>query len=152
MAGDPLRHPTLPFDANPRDTRVMLRHMDFAQALERIASFEFYRNLGWRARGSRPSVNSASSGLLPFVGAMSGKHHPRATGTSSARALYLLPLLLATACTHTPVAVCPAIVNYTAEQQTQAANELDALPAGSILPRFMTDYGVLRARLRECQP
>jgi hypothetical protein len=64
---------------------------------------------------------------------------------------YLLPLLLATACTHTPVAVCPAIVPYTAEQQTQAADELSALPAGSILPRFMTDYGVLRAKLRECQ-
>jgi hypothetical protein len=67
------------------------------------------------------------------------------------KALYLLPLLFATACTHTPVAVCPAIVPYTAEQQTQAADELDALPAGSILPRFMTDYGVLRAKLRTCQ-
>jgi hypothetical protein len=67
------------------------------------------------------------------------------------RAIYLLPLLLATACTHTPVAVCSAIVPYTAEQQIQAADELSALPAGSILPRFMTDYGVLRAKLRECQ-
>jgi hypothetical protein len=60
-------------------------------------------------------------------------------------------LLLLSACTHTPVAVCPAIVPYTAEQQIQAADELSALPAGSILPRFMTDYGVLRAKLRECQ-
>jgi hypothetical protein len=60
-------------------------------------------------------------------------------------------LLFLAACTHTPVAVCPAIVPYTAEQQTQAADELSALPAGSILPRFMTDYGVLRAKLRECK-
>jgi cytochrome c biogenesis protein CcdA len=54
-------------------------------------------------------------------------------------------------CSPTPVAVCPSIVSYTQGEQTQAADELSALPAGSILPRFMTDYGVLRAKLRECQ-
>jgi hypothetical protein len=57
-----------------------------------------------------------------------------------------------TACSHTPVAVCPAIVPYTPEQQTALADELDTLPPQSMTRRFMTDYGVLRAKLRECQP
>jgi hypothetical protein len=66
-------------------------------------------------------------------------------------ALVVICLGFVTACSHTPVAVCPSIVSYTQGEQTQAADELSALPAGSILPRFMTDYGVLRAKLRECQ-
>ena len=50
-----------------------------------------------------------------------------------------------------PVPVCPAVIPYSAEDQTKAADELDALPPGSVLPRFMADYGELRARLRMCQ-
>jgi hypothetical protein len=73
--------------------------------------------------------------------------------------------LFLSACSHTPVAVCPAIVEYSMEQQNQAADELcqlsglqpgcsvEALRAApqSTLGKFMTDYGVLRARLRSCQ-
>jgi hypothetical protein len=77
---------------------------------------------------------------------------PWRAALSPSKAVCLIAGLLSTAaCSHTPVAVCPSIVSYTQGEQTQAADELDALPDGSILPRFMTDYGVLRARLRACQ-
>lgn len=56
-----------------------------------------------------------------------------------------------TACSTTPVAVCPAIVPYSLEQQTKAAQELESLPRPSMLERFMQDYGELRARLRACK-
>jgi hypothetical protein len=56
------------------------------------------------------------------------------------------------ACSTTPVAVCTAIVSYTEGEQTQVADELDTLPPQSMTRRFMTDYGVLRAKLRECKP
>lgn len=68
------------------------------------------------------------------------------------RGLYLSALLLTTACTHTPVAVCPAVVEYSEGQQAEAADELLTLPAGSILTQMMVDYGELRARLRTCAP
>lgn len=55
------------------------------------------------------------------------------------------------ACSHVPVATCPAIVPYSLEQQTQVADELETLPPDAMTRRFMTDYGVLRARLRACQ-
>lgn len=58
--------------------------------------------------------------------------------------------LLLSACSHVAVPVCPAIVPYSAEDQAKAADELDSLPPGAVLPRFMADYGVLRAKLREC--
>jgi hypothetical protein len=83
-----------------------------------------------------------------------------------ARRFYILPALLAiTACSHTPVAVCPAPVPYDAATQAAAADELCQLVGlqanctaeemaarpQSTLDRFMTDYGVLRAKLRACQ-
>jgi hypothetical protein len=68
------------------------------------------------------------------------------------RRFYLLPALLAiAACSHTPVAVCPAPIPYSPEQQTQVADELETLPPDAMTRRFMTDYAVLRARLRSCQ-
>jgi hypothetical protein len=71
---------------------------------------------------------------------------------SPSRAVCLIVAVLAiTACSHTPVAVCPAIVPYTPEQQTQVADELETLPPDAMTRRFMTDYGVLRAKLRSCQ-
>jgi len=62
-----------------------------------------------------------------------------------------LALMLSACASHTPIPVCPEPVPYTAEQQNQAADELEALPPGSILPRFMQDYGILRAQVRACQ-
>jgi hypothetical protein len=55
------------------------------------------------------------------------------------------------ACTSTVTVTCPAPVVYTPGQQAEAADELLALPPGSILTQMMIDYGTLRAKLRECQ-
>jgi hypothetical protein len=47
--------------------------------------------------------------------------------------------------------VCPRVVEYSRADQKRAAGELKTLPAGSALHRMMTDYGIERARLRECR-
>jgi hypothetical protein len=54
-------------------------------------------------------------------------------------------------CSTTPVPQCIAIVPYTPGQQAEAADEIMALPAGSILEQMILDYGELRAKLRACQ-
>lgn len=44
--------------------------------------------------------------------------------------------------------VCPTVKAYSRDLQTRAADELDALPAESVLPIFLGDYAVMRAELR----
>lgn len=47
---------------------------------------------------------------------------------------------------------CPREVDYTAEQQKQAALELQALPRdGMVRGTFMPDYGRLRDQARACR-
>ena len=58
-------------------------------------------------------------------------------------------MVLLTACA--PVGsepVCFTLVPYDTRSQHQAAGELAALPAGSVLARMIDDYGDLRARIR----
>ena len=43
---------------------------------------------------------------------------------------------------------CFALVPYDARSQQRAAEELAALPDGSVLARMIDDYGDLRARIR----
>ena len=43
---------------------------------------------------------------------------------------------------------CFALVPYSPAVQVQAAEELTALPTGSVLARMIDDYGDLRARIR----
>ena len=43
---------------------------------------------------------------------------------------------------------CLALVPYSRAMQVQAAEQLAALPAGSVLVRMIDDYGELRARIR----
>jgi hypothetical protein len=43
---------------------------------------------------------------------------------------------------------CLALVPYSRVVQVQAAEELVALPANSVLARMIDDYGDLRARIR----
>lgn len=43
---------------------------------------------------------------------------------------------------------CPRLPTYSPEVQTQAADELEALPVGSVLPVFIGDYAVMREELR----
>jgi len=40
------------------------------------------------------------------------------------------------------------MAEYRPEDQARAADELDALPPGSVLRRFVEDYGEMRARNR----
>tara|TARA_R110000744_G_scaffold105579_2_gene201738 strand:+ start:154 stop:399 length:246 start_codon:yes stop_codon:yes gene_type:complete len=65
-------------------------------------------------------------------------------------ALTLTAIALLSGCA-TPSFECPIPKEYSAEVQTQAANELVALPSGSVIGDFIADYGVLRAQARACQ-
>jgi len=44
--------------------------------------------------------------------------------------------------------VLPSVKEYSRAVQAQAADELEALPEGSVLPVLIGDYAVLRAQLR----
>ena len=44
--------------------------------------------------------------------------------------------------------VCPQMRPYSPEVQSKAADELDALPEGSVILVFMGDYAVMREELR----
>jgi len=47
--------------------------------------------------------------------------------------------------------LCPEPKPYTVDEESRAARELLALPAGSILAEMITDYGRERAELRACR-
>lgn len=47
--------------------------------------------------------------------------------------------------------ICPEIVQYSKEIQQRAANELDALPDGSVVGELVTDYLQLRDKIRICE-
>lgn len=65
-------------------------------------------------------------------------------------ALALIGVLSLTAC-GTATFECPIPKDYSSEVQSQAANELEALPANSVIADFIADYGVLRAEARACR-
>lgn len=46
---------------------------------------------------------------------------------------------------------CPIPKDYSPDVQSQAADELDALPTNSVIADFIADYGVLRAESRACR-
>ena len=50
-----------------------------------------------------------------------------------------------------PFPVCPEIVQYDPAFQWRAADEIDALPAGSALGVLIEDYLHLRDRIRACE-
>jgi hypothetical protein len=62
-----------------------------------------------------------------------------------------MTLLSGCATAPSKLSVCPPVVNYSREFMVKAADELDAIPAGSAIDRMMQDYGTLRAQLRACQ-
>lgn len=75
--------------------------------------------------------------------------HPR---RHSRLGFYLLPALLAiTACSSTPVAVCPPLKDYPESFSNQLANEMEAMPADSATVQAIGDYIELRDVLRTCQ-
>lgn len=48
-------------------------------------------------------------------------------------------------------APCPPVVEYTGADQARAANEVEALPDGTVIVRMLSDYAVLRDQVRTCQ-
>lgn len=47
--------------------------------------------------------------------------------------------------------VCPPVVAYNREEQRRVADEIDALPEGSVIAGWLADYMVLRGQLRVCK-
>lgn len=65
--------------------------------------------------------------------------------------MQMLPLigaLLLGACAPGGSDVLPPIKAYSLETQAKAADELEAMPEGAVLPLFMADYAVLREQIR----
>lgn len=48
------------------------------------------------------------------------------------------------------ITACLPMVEYSTDEQSRAASELDALPHGSVIGRFVVDYGAMRAANRAC--
>ena len=48
-------------------------------------------------------------------------------------------------------APCPPVVDYTAADQARAADEMEALPEGTVIVQMLGDYAVLRDQVRACR-
>ena len=63
--------------------------------------------------------------------------------------------LLLTACagvdSDTPPGVCPPMVVYSRAEQARVADEVAALPEGTLIVGWLADYAVLRDQARACQ-
>ena len=46
---------------------------------------------------------------------------------------------------------CPPVVDYTAADQAQAADEVETLPEGAVIVRMLGDYAVLRDQALACR-
>jgi hypothetical protein len=62
--------------------------------------------------------------------------------------LLLIGAVCLSGCVRPVSEACPQIRTYSPAVQSQAADELDALPADSVLPVFIGDYAVMREALR----
>lgn len=66
-------------------------------------------------------------------------------------AAIMLLAFFVSGCADKVVAIgCPPVSPYPLQIQQQAAAELRALPAESVLRRFMDDYSRMRDQAREC--
>lgn len=66
----------------------------------------------------------------------------------------LIAMLLLTGCAtggSNGPSSCPPVVDYSATEQTRAADELKALPESAIILRMLIDYAVLRDQARACR-
>lgn len=48
--------------------------------------------------------------------------------------------------------VCPPVIEDSREEQRRVADEVAALPDGSVIVDWLADYAVLRAQVRACAP
>ena len=46
---------------------------------------------------------------------------------------------------------CPPVVEYSAADQTRAADEVEALAEGAMIVRMLSDFAVLRDQARACR-
>lgn len=64
-------------------------------------------------------------------------------------------MILLTACAgagfDTVSSVCPPVAEYSRAGQAQVAEEVAALPNGSLIAELLADYAVLRDQVRVCE-
>lgn len=66
-------------------------------------------------------------------------------------ALLLLLATFLSGCETAPSDVaCPSLPAYSKELQAKGADEVDALPEGSVIPVFVVDYQKMRDGVRAC--
>lgn len=71
--------------------------------------------------------------------------------------LWILPVIVASFLSGCATAnsdltrACPPIKNYSKAVQKQMADELDTLPADSMLVAAMQDYALLREQIKACR-
>ena len=49
-----------------------------------------------------------------------------------------------------PPSACPPVVDYSRAEQARVAEEVDALPEGTLIVSWLADYAVLRDQARAC--
>lgn len=47
--------------------------------------------------------------------------------------------------------VCPPVVEYSRDEQRRVADQVAALPAGSVIVDWLTGYAVLRVQFDDCR-
>lgn len=50
-----------------------------------------------------------------------------------------------------PPSACPPVVGYTQAEQARVAEEVAALPQGTVIAQWLADYAVLREQARACR-
>jgi Tfp pilus assembly protein PilP len=66
------------------------------------------------------------------------------------RPLAIALCLLLAACGQT-IHSCPPVSAWTDEARNQLADEVEALPDGTMIERAVNEYGVMRAQARACR-
>lgn len=67
------------------------------------------------------------------------------------RVVLIITLALLAGCaTRDPIYIvrCPDLAEYSPQEQSKAADEIEAMPEGSVLPGLVADYGLLRKKCR----
>lgn len=63
--------------------------------------------------------------------------------------------ILLTACagvgSDAPPSACPPVVDYSRTEQARLAEEVAALPEGTLIVAWLADYAVLRDQVRACR-
>ena len=70
------------------------------------------------------------------------------------RVALAIAMIFLTACagvsSDAPPSACPPVVDYSRAEQARVAEEVDALPEGTLIVSWLADYAVLRDQARAC--